>query len=90
MMYVHTFFIALTVFLMGLFCLLEADEMILNNLGRKISLGFGLFWGVRLLVQFIGYSTTLWKGKKRETAIHILFILLWSYFSAVFLLTAFM
>lgn len=88
MMTVHTFFIALTVFLMGLLCLTSATELIETKLGRTVSLGLGLFWAVRLLIQFFGYSTKLWKGKKLETAIHILFSLLWIYLSAVFIWTA--
>jgi len=86
MMTVHTFFIAFTVFLMGLLCLTSSNELIETNLGRKISLGLGIFWTVRLFIQFFGYSTDLWKGKKFETSIHILFSIFWIYLSLVFIL----
>ena len=86
MMAVHTFFIAFTVFLMGLLCLTSSNELVETNLGKKISLGLGIFWTVRLLIQFFGYSTDLWKGKKLETSIHILFSIFWIYFSSIFLL----
>jgi hypothetical protein len=89
MMIVHTFFIALTVFLMGLLCLTSAYELIETKLGKKISLGFGLFWTIRLLIQFLGYSTELWKGKKLETSIHILFSIFWTYMSCIFLINYF-
>lgn len=85
MMTVHTFFIALTVFLMGLLCLTSSSELIETNFGKKISLGLGIFWTIRLFIQFFGYSTDLWKGKKFETLIHIIFSLLWTYVSIVFL-----
>jgi hypothetical protein len=85
MMTVHTFFIALTVLLMGLLCLTSSNELIETNLGKKVSLGLGVFWIVRLVIQFIGYSTELWKGKKFETFIHIMFSLLWTYLSFIFL-----
>lgn len=85
MMTVHTFFIALTVFLMGLLCLTSSAELIETNLGKKISLGLGLFWTVRLFIQFFCYSTDLWKGKKFETFMHIIFSLLWTYLSIIFL-----
>lgn len=85
MMTVHTFFIAFTVFLMGLLCLTSSNELIETNLGKKISLGLGIFWTVRLFIQFFGYSTDLWKGKKLETSIHILFSIFWLYFSSIFL-----
>jgi hypothetical protein len=86
MMYVHTFFIALVVFLMGLLCVTSAVELTETDFGKRISLGLGLFWSVRLFIQFFGYSSKLWKGKALETIIHIIFSLLWTYFSGVFLL----
>lgn len=84
MMSVHTLFIALTVFLMGFLCLTSSRELVQTNLGKKILLGFGLFWTVRLIIQFFGYSAELWKGKKFETSVHIIFSLLWTYLSAAF------
>ena len=84
MMVVHTFFIALTLFLIGLLCLTSSRELIETTLGKKISLGLGFFWTARLFIQFFGYSTDLWKGKKFETFMHILFSLLWIYLSLVF------
>jgi len=84
MMTVHTFFIALTVFLIGLLCLTSSNELIATNLGKKVSLGLGIFWTIRLLIQFFGYSSKLWKGKTFETSVHILFIFLWTYLSFIF------
>lgn len=84
MMTSHTFFIAFTVFLMGLLCLTSSNELTETNLGKKISLAFGVFWLVRSFFQFFIYSKKLWKGKKFETAIHILFSIFWIYFSATF------
>ena len=56
-----------------------------ENLGKKISLGLGIFWAIRLFIQFFVYSSDLWKGKKLETSIHILFSIFWTYFSSIFL-----
>ncbi len=83
-MYVHTFFIALVIFLIGLFCLTSAQEIVVTPLGKKIAFGLGLFWICRLFIQFFGYSAELWRGKTFETAVHILFSLLWTYLSIVF------
>jgi hypothetical protein len=88
MMVVHTFFIALTVFLMGLLCLTSSTEIIETKLGKTISLGLGIFWSIRFFIQFFGYSTELWKGKAFETVVHIFFSLLWTYLSVVFLWAA--
>lgn len=85
MMYVHLFFIALAVVLNGVLCLTSAEELLTTSLGRRICLGIGLFWTLRLYVQFFVYSSELWKGKAFETSMHVLFIILWSYISAVFI-----
>ena len=86
MMYVHTLFIGLTIFLMGILCLTSVQLMLETELGKRICLGLGIFWFVRLLVQFFGYSPALWKGKTFETIIHLTFIVLWSYLSLLFFL----
>ncbi len=86
MMYVHTFFIALVVFLFGLLCLTSADELLYTALGRRICLGLGVFWVVRLYFQFFVYSPRLWKGKTFETAVHLFFSFLWAYVSVLFML----
>ncbi|EJL71853.1 hypothetical protein [Chryseobacterium populi] len=84
MMIVHTIFIALTVFLMGLLCITSSNELTETSLGKKISLGLGIFWTIRLIVQFFGYSSELWKGKTFETVMHLFFSFLWLYISTVF------
>lgn len=86
LMYVHTFFIALMVLLMGTLCLLSGEALLTTTLGRQLSFGLFLFWFLRLLFQFFVYSPSLWRGKRFETTVHILFALLWTYFSAVFLM----
>ncbi|ADY29911.1 MULTISPECIES: hypothetical protein [Cellulophaga] len=84
MMTTHTFFIALTVFLMGLLCVTSATELIETTLGNKVVLGLAIFWTFRLFFQFFVYSKKLWKGKKFETIIHIIFSVFWVYLSTVF------
>ena len=85
MMKVHTLFIALTLLLMGILCITSTIELITTNLGKQISLGFGIFWGVRLFIQLFGYSTKLWKGKTFETTVHIIFTFLWTYLTWTFI-----
>jgi hypothetical protein len=88
MMYVHTFFIAITVLLMGLLCFTSSRELIETDLGKKICFGLALFWLIRLIIQFFGYSKILWKGKTFETTVHIIFSFLWAYLSYVFFVIA--
>ncbi|MBP6512779.1 MAG: hypothetical protein KA347_08930 [Bacteroidia bacterium] len=88
MMTVHTFFIALTVFLMGLLCFTSSYELVETSLGKRVCFGLGMFWTIRLFIQFFGYSKDLWKGKTFETTIHILFSVIWTYLSVVFIWSA--
>jgi len=87
-MYVHTFFIGLTVLLMGALCLTSAEMMLSPGLGRRICLGLGIFWAARLVIQFFGYSPELWRGKRFETCVHVAFALLWTFLAAVFFVAA--
>ncbi|MCD9017170.1 hypothetical protein [Parachryseolinea silvisoli] len=84
-LYVHTFFIAFIVILMGLLCLCYSHELVYNPFGRIISLGLFGFWLTRLTFQFFVYSPALWRGKRFETAMHVVFSLIWTYFTGVFL-----
>lgn len=85
MMHVHTFFIGVTVFLMGLLSFSMSGELYSTPFGKVISLGIGFFWFLRLIFQFLVYSPKLWRGKKFETFMHILFSLLWIYLTTIFL-----
>mgnify|MGYP003439081755 FL=1 len=86
MMYVHTFFVAVIVLLMGLLCFFCAGDIINTHLGKQLSLGLFIFWGLRLLFQFFVYSPKLWKGKLFATAMLIVFSFLWIYLTSVFLI----
>ena len=88
MMYVHTFFIGLVIFMIGVLCLITSKELVETHLGQKISFGLGVFWGIRLFFQFFVYSSKLWKGKTFETIMHILFSIFWIYLTVVFFVIA--
>ena len=83
-MTIHTFFIALTVLLMGVLCLVATDDLINTRLGKVIATGLAIFWTIRLLIQFFGYSPKIWKGKTFETVVHVFFVFLWIYLSFIF------
>lgn len=83
--YVHTFFIAFTVLLMGLLCIKYSHELVYDPFGRVISLGLFGFWLTRLIFQFLVYSPNVWRGKRFETVMHVVFAITWTYFTGVFL-----
>ena len=84
LMYVHSFFIGLTVSFMGLLCVTSAAELTGTLLGKRILLALAIFWSVRLVFQFFVYSSSIWKGKTFETMIHILISGFWIYLVVVF------
>ncbi len=85
LLYIHTFFIALTVLLMGLLCLGSARELAGTALGARISLLLALFWACRAIIQFCGFSPRLWRGKRFETFMHVGFSGFWIYLTLLFL-----
>ena len=88
LMVVHTFFVAWVVGLMGLLSLLEAPALVETPLGRRVCAGLALFWGARWYAQHFVYSPTLWRGKRFETTVHVLFTLLWTWVTGVYLWVA--
>lgn len=83
-MMVHTFFIALLLVLLGMLCLTATSDLVSTGLGKQVCLGLGFFWSCRLFIQLFGYSSELWRGKKFETFVHVLFTGFWVYLSSVF------
>ncbi|MBL8204607.1 MAG: hypothetical protein JNM09_10295 [Blastocatellia bacterium] len=85
LMQVHTFFIALVVLMFGALTFFCSDELLSRSrLAQVILLGFTVFWAVRLFFQFFVYDTQLWRGKRFETLVHILFVCFWTYCTVVY------
>lgn len=84
MMRIHTLFVAVTVAGMGLLSVLEAEAMATTPFGKTVAAGFALFWGLRLVVQHVGYSASLWRGKTFETVVHVAFTLLWAWLTGLY------
>jgi hypothetical protein len=81
---VHTFFIAATVALMGLLCVSSAEELVQTAFGRRIAGALAVFWFLRLLAQLFYYSPELWRGRRFESAVHVVFTIFWIYLVALF------
>ncbi|MEM9929557.1 MAG: hypothetical protein AAF840_07050 [Bacteroidota bacterium] len=84
MMITHTIFIAITVFGIGLLCVVGTEDLLSTSLGKKICLGLSVFWWLRLVFQLFVYSPALWRGKVFETTIHVLAVSFWIYMGVVF------
>ncbi len=88
MVQVHTFFIGFTLLGIGVLCIASAHDLASTPLGRRISGGLAVFWALRLVFQHVVYSPDLWRGKRFETGVHLVFTFLWGYFTTVFSLAA--
>jgi hypothetical protein len=86
---VHVVFIMVMEVLLGILFFTSSQELVETNLGKKICLGLGVFWGLRAVFQFFVYSPKLWRGKTFETIIHIVFSILWLYLTSIFFYIAF-
>ena len=85
MFYVHTFFVALVVVLMGILSLFGTDALTeKTTLGCYVTGAITFFWLCRWVCQFWIYDAQLWRGKKFETFIHGVFSLFWTYLVIVF------
>ena len=83
--YVHAFFICLVLSLIGALCLLEPSSLLSRTpLARLVLIGLVIFWGTRLVFQWFVYDAAHWRGNRTNTAVHLLFTLLWSYYTLVF------
>jgi len=82
---VHVGFIVLILVLFGALALFFTAELVRpSRLGRAVLGGLALFWFLRLLTQHLVYDASLWRGNRRNTAVHCVATLLWLYLTAVF------
>ena len=82
---VHVGFIVLSLVLFGALALFFAADLIApSRLAAAVLFGLTLFWGLRLLTQQLIYDRSLWRGNRRNTVLHILASLLWTYLTVVF------
>ena len=82
---VHTFFICFVLVIMGLpAVVVPRIYLIPTEAGAWITWLYALFWAVRLYVQWFVYPAVLWRGKPFETAMHVLFTIIWVALTALF------
>jgi hypothetical protein len=76
--HVHTLFICVGLVLMGLPALLAPQLFLVRTLaGAWMTSSIAVFWALRSFVQWFVYPSSLWRGKRLETALHIGFSFVW-------------
>ena len=83
--HVHTFFICMILVLTGVLALCIPEALTTRSpLARLVLIGHVIFWGTRLLFQWFVYDPTHWRGHRLNTTAHVLFTLLWLYFTLTY------
>jgi hypothetical protein len=85
MFLVHTAFVCVVLLLFGTLSLL-APELLLDAtpLARFVLGGIAAFWLLRLFVQWFVYDSSLWRGDRFNTLVHVAFTLMWAYLVLVY------
>ena len=85
--HVHTFFICMILVLTGVLALAFPETLTARSaLARLVLTGHVIFWGTRLLFQWFVYDASHWRGNRLNTMAHVLFTLLWLYFTLTYAL----
>ena len=83
--FVHNFFIGLTVMLGGAASFFCANALLRpDTLSRAVLAGMATFWLCRLLAQFVGYDSAIWRGDRFRTFMHLACSFLWCYVTATY------
>jgi hypothetical protein len=84
-MRVHAGFICvLLVMFAGLALLCTRDLLEPTRLARTLLVALAAFWFLRLLTQWFVYDRSLWRGRRFETIVHLVFTAVWTYFAGTF------
>lgn len=87
--HVHTFFIVLVLFMMGLPALLDPMAFLEpSRAATWVCWSLAVFWSIRLVLQWTAYKPAWWKGKAFETSMHWFFSFVWLLLSVLFALCA--
>lgn len=82
---VHSFYIMLSVGAFGIVSLFYPQALIDRTLLARLVLFFlTVFWASRLFMQLFVYDSSLWRGQRFNTFIHVTFTGIWAYFGAVY------
>lgn len=82
---VHTFFIALVLFGMGLLSLLHPELLVAPSpLARLLLLGIVIFWLARLALQCIVFDTAMREGWTRHVAVRVGAMTVWASYVAIY------
>ena len=82
---VHAAFISIILAMFAALALLYTRPLLAPTpLARAVLAGMAIFWFLRLLTQWLVYDWSLWRGRRLETIVHVVFTGVWIYLTAAF------
>lgn len=83
---IHGWYISLTLAIFAVLTWRFAGEMAAgtNPALQWLCGAIALFWGLRVILQFVHYSPSHWRGRPGRTVIHCLLIAIYSGFTAAY------
>jgi hypothetical protein len=60
-----------------------------NELARWMAGAISVFWSIRAIIQWTGYSASHWRGLPAPTAVHWTLFCVYASFGAIYLTSAF-
>lgn len=87
---IHAWYISLTMAIFAVLTWRFAGEMArgTNPALQWLNASIAFFWGLRVVLQFVHYSPSHWRGRPGRTVIHCLLIATYLGFTATYLLAA--
>jgi hypothetical protein len=83
--WVHMGFLMLVLAGFGGLSLIYAEELLTRSpLSRAMLGGLTVFWAARWYCQLFVYRAELWRGNAFKTKVHVSFVLLWTFLTAVY------
>jgi len=88
---IHAWFISITLCIFAAFTARFASEMAAQNQAtcRWIACSIGLFWAIRAILQITWYSGSHWRGIASRTVVHIILLVVYGGFAAVYFIAGF-
>ncbi|HEY2341852.1 MAG TPA: hypothetical protein VGH90_02425 [Chthoniobacteraceae bacterium] len=86
--HVHAWFISITLLIFSTFTLRFAGVMDVDPACRWMAAGIGIFWAIRTCIQIFYYDRSHWRGKAKETIIHLVLLVAYGGLAIVYLAAA--
>jgi len=89
---IHVLFISITLAIFAALTFRFARDMSMGSepIYRWVACSIGTFWAIRAVLQVTHYSSSHWRGIPSRTVVHIILLIVYPAFAAVYFAAAFM